>query len=129
MSGGGSTGGCVTGNGVTTCGVSPVPPGSVTTGSIFPNTGAAGHVQGSFFLPAADANRKKKFGYAFTAGEKLFRLVDSPTNAEDDAPFTTLAEDAFRCVGADEGSKTITKKIKIIRGATKKTPPSVGTQG
>ena len=90
-------------------------------------TDDAGHVQGSFFLPAADANRKKKFGYAFTAGEKLFRLVDSPTNAEDDKLFTTLAEDSFRCVGADEGSKTITKKIKIIRGKTsKKTPPSVG---
>ena len=89
-------------------------------------TDDAGHVQGSFFLPAADANRKKKFGYAFTAGEKLFRLVDSPTNSEDDKLFTTLAEDSFRCVGAD-GSKTITKKIKIIRGKTSLTPPTVGS--
>ena len=90
-------------------------------------TDDAGHVQGSFFLPAADANRKKKFGYAFTAGEKLFRLVDSPTNSEDDKLFTTLAEDSFRCVGADEASKTITKKIKIIRGKTSLTPPTVGS--
>lgn len=90
-------------------------------------TDDAGHVQGSFFLPAADANRKKKFGYAFTAGEKQFRLVDSPTNSEDDKLFTTLAEDSFRCVGADEASKTITKKIKIIPGKTSLTPPSVGS--
>ena len=61
-------------------------------------TDDAGHVQGSFFLPAADANRKKSLVMHSLLVKKLFRLVDSPTNAEDDKLFTTLAEDSFQVV-------------------------------
>ena len=74
-----------------------------------------GTVAGSFFLPAADAARKSKFGYAFSAGEKMFRLVDSKTNSEDEGAITTMAEEPFRCTGT-EARKYYIKKIRIKRG-------------
>ena len=53
-------------------------------------TDAQGTVAGSFFLPAADGVRKRKFGYAFSAGRKTFRLVDSRTNSEDQKEISTM---------------------------------------
>tara|TARA_A200000113_G_scaffold121245_2_gene108980 strand:+ start:23208 stop:29462 length:6255 start_codon:yes stop_codon:yes gene_type:complete len=81
-----------------------------------------GTVAGSFFLPAADANRKRKFGYAFSAGEKMFRLIDSETNTDDQGEITTMAEEPFQCTGAEA------KKVRIIRGhkCTRKPRSEVG---
>ena len=68
-------------------------------------TDQSGTVAGSFFLPAADGVRKRKFGYAFSSGEKMFRLVDSKTNSEDEGAITTMAEEPFRCTGAELSRK------------------------
>ena len=78
-------------------------------------TDAQGTVAGSFFLPAADGVRKRKFGYAFSAGRKTFRLVDSPTNSEDEKEISTMAEDEFTCAGTGIRRKWWIRRWKIRR--------------
>ena len=74
-----------------------------------------GQVQGSFFLPAADGVRKRKFGYAFSAGKKIMRLVDSETNSDDAKEITTSAEDEFTCTGLGIKKKWYLRRWKVKR--------------
>ncbi len=79
-------------------------------------TDGQGTVAGSFFLPAADGVRKRKFGYAFSAGKKTFRLVDSKTNSDDKAELTTMAEDEFTCTGGGLKTRYHLRRLKVRRG-------------
>lgn len=83
-----------------------------------------GQVQGSFFIPSSDRRRKEKFGYAFTAGKKVMRLVDSPTNSDNEREITTTAEDDFTCVGHKVKTKVHVRPIKVKKARKHVRKPS-----